>query len=492
MKKYKLSTLTFFCLFLCVFLLFSCSLKIKPNASLSYNNIEIFTTIKGDSKPFNKQANLHFISQAQPFELTPTIILDPSKTFQTFIGIGGAITDASAEVFAKLPKEKQKELISAYYDANKGIGYTIARTNMNSCDFSSDIYTYVKENDAALSSFNIAHDEEFKIPMIQQALSATNQKLKLFFSPWSPPAWMKDNNDMLHGGKLKAEYMQPWANYYVKFIKEYEKRNIPIWGLTVQNEPLASQRWESCVYTAEEERDFIKNFLGPTLKNNGLKDKKLIAWDHNRDLIYQRASVILNDPEAAKYVWGIGFHWYETWTKSDMLFQNLQKTKEAFPDKELIFTEGCQDRFNLDSINNWSLGEKYGHSMINDFNNGTAAWTDWNILLDEKGGPNHVENYCFAPIHANLQTDELIYTNAYYYIGHFSKFIQPGAKRIIASSTRSQLQTTAFLNPDGTIVCVVMNSTEAKINFQLWINGIVSDTVIFPNSIQTYILKNNN
>src|SRR5690606_27215713 len=252
---------------------------------------------------------------------------------------------------------------------------------------------------------------------------------------WSPPAWMKDNKSMLQGGKLLPEFRDAWANYYIKFIQAYEKRGIPVWGLSVQNEPMAKQTWESCIYTGEEERDFIKNHLGPALHKNGMANKKLIAWDHNRDLIYQRASTVLNDPEAAKYVWGIGFHWYETWTGSDMQFDNLRRVHETFPDKNLIFTEGCVEKFEFKRISDWSLGERYGKSLINDFNAGTVAWTDWNILLDEKGGPNHVGNFCFAPVHADTRTGKLLFANSYYYLGHFSKFIKPGAKRIVSSAS---------------------------------------------------------
>ena len=124
--------------------------------------------------------------------------------------------------------------------------------------------------------------------------------------------------------------------------------------------------------------------------------KKLIAWDHNRDLIYQRAATVLNDKDAAKYVWGIGFHWYEPWTGGTMQFENVKRVAETFPGKQLIFTEGCAESFNLAKINEWWLGEKYGRSMINDFNAGTAGWTDWNVFLDETGGPNHVGNFCFC------------------------------------------------------------------------------------------------
>jgi hypothetical protein len=247
---------------------------------------------------------------------------------------------------------------------------------------------------------------------------------------------MKTNGDMLHGGKLKPESRQAWANYYAKFIKAYEREGIPIWGITVQNEPMATQTWESCIYTAEDERDFIKNFLGPTMRREGLADRKIIAWDHNRDLIYQRVSTILADPEAARYVWGFGFHWYEPWSGGTMLFDNVRLVRETFPEKKLLFTEGTVDSFKAEDIHNWRLGEYYGRSMINDFNDGAVGWADWNVLLDERGGPNHVGNYCFAPVHADTKTGELIYTNSYYYIGHFSKFVRPGARRIASSPSR--------------------------------------------------------
>jgi glucosylceramidase len=460
----------------------------KPSLSFASKKVTIYSTVKGADKPMEVTGVIPFKSLKQPAETQTLVFIDPNKTFQTFIGIGGAITDASAEVFAKMPKTTQKEFLTAYYDKNIGIGYTIARTNINSCDFSSDTYTYVSDNDKALSTFNIDHDRKFKIPLIKLAKTMSGG-LNLYVSPWSPPAWMKSNNNMLRGGTLLPAYMQSWANYYVKFIKAYEKEGIPIWGLSVQNEPMATQRWESCLYSAEEERDFIKNFLGPTLQKSNLANKKLIAWDHNRDLIFQRASTLLSDPIAAKYIWGIGFHWYETWTGSAQNFENLKRVKEAFPSKQLIFTEGCVEKFNFDKLNDWALGERYGLSMINDFNAGTAAWTDWNILLDENGGPNHVGNFCFAPVHADTRTGKLLFTNSYYYIGHFSKFIKPGAKRISSAPSRTMLNSTAFKNPDGSIVVVVMNNTDQKIPYYLWAQGQAAETISQPHSINTLIIN---
>lgn len=450
----------------------------------------IYTSSPGASKQLNITArDKALVAFGQPKETQICVFVDPAKTFQTFVGIGGAITDAAAETFAKLTADEQELFLKALFDTKEGIGYSLLRTNMNSCDFSSGSYTYVKDNDASLKSFDIAHDKQFKISLIKKAMAAAKASLPLYISPWSPPAWMKDNNNMLQGGKLKQEWYQSWANYYVKYINALKKEGVPVWGLTVQNEPMATQKWESCIFTAEDEARFIKTALGPALAKNGMSSLKLIIWDHNRDLIYQRASTTLKDPAVARYVWGIGFHWYETWTGSDMMFDNLKRTAEAFPSKNLIFTEGCKEKFNLDSINNWSLGERYGMSMINDFNAGTVAWTDWNILLDENGGPNHVGNFCFAPLHGDTQTGKLIFTNAYYYIGHFSKFIRPGAKRIIASVNRTDLLTTAFKNIDGSTAVVVMNKGNVALAYNLWLDNNATEVQIPAHGIQTVLLQ---
>jgi len=455
----------------------------------SEKSVKVYTTADKTDLRLSPQSTLTFKPMKQPFETEVCVFINPAKTFQSIVGIGGSLTDASAETFAKLSKDKQQELLTAYYDAEKGIGYSIARTNIQSCDFSSGSYSYVSDKDEALKTFDVSHDEKYRIPFIKQAIAAAGGKLTMYVSPWSPPAFMKDNNSVLQGGKLLPQFRQSWANFYIKFIQEYEKRGIPIWGLTVQNEPMAKQRWESCIYTAEEERDLIKEYLGPTLTKNGMADKKLIAWDHNRDLIFQRASVILSDTEAAKYIWGIGFHWYETWTGSGMQFENVRRVAETFPGKSLIFTEGCKEQFSLPKVNDWSLGERYGLSMVNDFNSGTAAWTDWNILLDETGGPNHVGNFCFAPVHTDGKSGSLIYTNAYYYLGHFSKFIRPGAKRIGSASNRDKLQSTAFVNSDGKIVVVVLNLSDEKLDFKLWMDGMAAPSTSLPHSISTYIIQ---
>lgn len=459
----------------------------EEQAKVEGRKVAVYTTAAKTDLRLSPTSTVAFKPHGQPLETQICVFVDPTRTFQTFLGIGGALTDSAAETFAKLPQTKQQEFLKAHYDRENGIGYTLARTNIHSCDFSSSSYTYVAEGDKELKSFSIEHDRQFRIPFIKQVLAATSGRLNLFASPWSPPAFMKDNNNMLRGGKLKPDFYQSWANYFVKFIRAYEREGIPIWGVSIQNEPMATQKWESCIFSAEEERDFLKNHLGPTIKKEKLGEKKIIVWDHNRDLIYQRARTILTDPQAAQYVWGVGFHWYEPWSGGEPMFDNVKLVREAFPEKHLIFTEGCADSFKPERLTDWALGELYGRSMINDFNSGTVGWTDWNVLLDEIGGPNHVQNFCFAPVHADTRTGELIYTNSYYYIGHFSKFVRPGAKRIASSPSRSPLLSTAFVNPDGKVSVVVMNKTEQKIAYYLWLDGNAAEVESLPHSIQTLV-----
>lgn len=448
----------------------------------------VYTTARDSGHRLARTATLTLTPAKHPGEADPLVLVDPDKRLQTLAGIGGAITDAVAETFALLPETVQEELLRAYFHVDDGIGYTLIRTSIHSCDFSSASYTYTKENDRTLATFSVEHDQRFRLPLLRRAIAAAGGTLAVLASPWSPPAWMKNTGSMPGGGSLLPDCRQLWANYMVRFLQDYENAGVPIWGLTVQNEPMAVQRWESCLFTAEEERDFIREFLGPSLESNGLDRIRLIAWDHNRDLIYHRASVLLSDPDAVRFIWGIGYHWYETWTGGGMQFENVRRVREAFPAIHLLLTEACVERFDAGRLDDWSLGERYGHSMINDFNAGAVAWLDWNILLNETGGPNHVGNYCFAPVIADTRSGLLHYTNSYFYLGHFSKFIRPGARRIVSSSNRDALQTTAFVNLEGDVVVVILNTTDQPMDCTLWIQGRSAGLSSLAHSIITLVL----
>lgn len=387
--------------------------------------------------------------------------VDAGKPFQTMLGFGGAFTEAAAHTWLALSRPQQDAVLRACFDPETGHGYTLCRVHMNSCDFSMGNYAHASTpGDIALQDFRIDRDEQALLPFLIAAQRVAGSTLKLLVSPWSPPAWMKTNQQMNHGGSLLPEYRDAWARCYVRFIQAYAERGVPVWGVSVQNEPAATQRWDSCIYSAEEERDFVRDHLGPQLEAAGLGHVKIVIWDHNRDLLVERAGTVYADPQAARYVWGAGFHWY-----GEDHFDHVQLVHDAWPDKQLLFTEGCQE--GGPHAGSWALGERYARSMINDINRWTVGWIDWNLLLDQQGGPNHVGNYCSAPILAEPAQDRFECQSSYFYIGHFARFVKPGARRILCAASREALEATAFVNPDGGVVVVAMNRTEHALPFTL-------------------------
>jgi glucosylceramidase len=350
---------------------------------------------------------------------------------------------------------------------------------MNSCDFSLGHYAHAEvPGDVALAHFNVDRDRQALLPMIRAAQRMAGRPLQLLVSPWSPPAWMKSNGQMAQGGELLPQYAATWAQCFVRFIRAYEAEGVPVWGVSVQNEPQAVQRWDSCIYSAEQERDFVRDHLGPALHAAGLGHVKLVVWDHNRDEMVERADHIYSDPEAAKYVWGCGFHWY-----AEDHFEHVQQLHDAWPDKALLFTEGCQE--GGPHTGEWPLGERYGRNIIQDLNHWTVGWIDWNLLLDHTGGPNHVGNLCSAPLLADTRTGTVAVQSSFHYIAHFARFIQPGAQRVLCAATREALECTAFRNPDGSVVVVAMNRGETPLHGVLKLAGRRWALTVPPRAITT-------
>jgi glucosylceramidase len=391
------------------------------------------------------------------------IVVDPTVRYQRIRGFGGAITEAAAYTLSRLPERVRDQVITAYFDPAVGHRYTMSRLHINSCDFSLENYTYVSPDDRSLNSFDLSREERWVLPVVRQAQTVAGAPLFLLASPWSPPDWMKTNGEMNNGGKLLPEFHSTWAQYVVKYLYAMRNRGVPVQAISVQNEPAATQTWDSCRYSAAEERDYVKNHLGPALHENGLEAVKLLIWDHNRDLVFERAREVLSDPAASRYVWGVGHHWY-----GSEEFQNLSTVHDSFPDTHLIFTEGCQE--GGVHLGQWFTGERYGRNIIGDLRNWVEGWIDWNIVLDETGGPNHVGNNCDAPIIADTRSGELHYNSSYWYIGHFSRFVPPGSTRI--SSTDAALSETAashvaFETPDGSLVTVVMNESDDDLRVEI-------------------------
>jgi glucosylceramidase len=411
------------------------------------------------------------------------IRVDPAQRAQEMVGFGGALTESSAWVLAQLPAPKRHEILRRYYDPQDGIGYTLARTHLNSCDFSLNLWSLDETpGDFYLHQFTLAPMRRWLLPLLHEAQSVAGaDRFKLLASPWSPPAWMKTNGRMDGGGALRPEYRDAWARFYVKFVEAMQREEkIPVWALTVQNEPEAVQVWESCIYHPDEERDFVRDHLGPTLARAGLGGVQLFGWDHNRDLLEPRADALFGDAAAARYLAGAALHWY---VSED--FAASTRVHAKFPDKRLIFTEGCWE--GGAKPGRWDRGERYAHNMIGDFRNWVAGWMDWNIVLDLTGGPNHVGNLCDAPVLVDTAKGEVIYQTSFDYIAHFSRYVPAGSRRVASDGGPAALEHVAFRNPDGRLVVVVLNRGDAAVPFALAVGDSSLSTTIPAHAIQTWL-----
>lgn len=452
--------------------------------------MKVIQTAKANEKPWCEKEELE-LKDKYSF-LMDSIEINSSKTFQTHMGFGGAFTEAAAYTLAQTSEENRKEIVEAYFNKEKGLAYNLGRTTIGGCDFSIEPYTYVEDGDMELKTFDMSRDDKWIVPLIKAAQKEAGEKLGLLCSPWSPPAFMKDNNDINHGGCLRKECYKAWASYMVKYIKGMRERGIELSMVSIQNEPEAIQIWASCEYNSAQEAEFAVDYLYEELKEAGLQDEvKIVIWDHNKDTIYRRVKEVLNYKNAKEAVWGIAYHWYVT-DKSE----NLTMVHEYCPDKHIIFTEGCVEIVNVsgdtsskEGIGAWTHGETYGRNIINDFNNYNEAWIDWNLVLDEVGGPNYVGNYCEAPVHVDLNTHEVTYNRSYYYIGHFSRYIKPGAKRILCrTDSFKSVYATAYKNPDGQIVAVVQNESDMNQKLAIIVDGKGVNTELPAHSITTFIV----
>ncbi len=400
---------------------------------------------------------------------------------QEIIGFGGALTEAAAYTFSRMSNEKQETLLKLYFGA-QGNNYNFCRLHIQSSDFSLGNNAYVTDAaDTELRSFSLEQDEKYVIPYVKEALKK-NTGIQFLGSPWSPPAFMKSNEQMNHGGRLLEEYYEGWAEIIARYLEEYKKHGIDITRITVQNEPKAVQVWESCIYTAEEERNFACNYLKKVLVKHGLSNVKINIWDHNKERVYDHAVASLAGKEACECIDGVAFHWY-----SGDHFEALQLVRDKFPEKELIFSEGCAGFSGYRKTSEVTVAEQYAHDIIGNLNSGMNAYLDWNVILDSKGGPNHVRNFCDAPVMCDVEKDEIELKLSYYYIGHFSRFIKRGATRVVVSRFTDQLEAVGFRNPGGEKVVLVLNKTEKAHAFKLCDKDNICDLELLPHSIMTAV-----
>ncbi len=407
-----------------------------------------------------------------------TILINPNNEFQSFLGFGAALTEASGYCFNLLSNEKKQDFLDDCFSEN-GLNYNLLRLTIASSDFSLKSYSYSYKKD--LHDFSTQKDEEYVLPLIK---AVQNYKADLTFlsSPWSPPRFMKSNKLLIFGGKLLDKYKSIYAEYICKYILDYKEKGITINYITIQNEPEATQVWESCRYTAEQEADFAINFLYPTFKQNNISTK-ILAWDHNKDLLFKRANDIMNYPNANDILSGFAHHWY-----TGDYFENVKQTHEQYPDKLLIHSEGCTGYSHFNPNDEIKNAEMYAHDIIGDINSGINGYIDWNIMLNNQGGPNHKKNYCNSPIMLTKDNTDYIKNLSYYYIKHFSNLIKPNAK--VIEHNNSQIEVASFKNIDNSIIIILLNKTEDTQKYHININNkMINDNIESHTIISYKIIK---
>lgn len=409
------------------------------------------TTLQADAEIRNKEMKL--------------ISVYPQVGYQTIRGFGGAFTDAAGYVYAQMDEASREEMIRTYFDP-KEMGYTWGRTSIDSSDFGVEMYAADDDpRDTALERMDFTRNEKYVLPLLRDAGKAAGAPIRMMLTPWSPPAWMKTNGSRVQGGSLREECAPIWAEYICRYALHCIETGVDVRLLSAQNEPHAIQRWDSCIFTDAQERDFIRDHLAPALKRHGL-DKRLtlLIWDHNKEHVLERAQAILCDRELRDAVGGIAFHWY-----SGDHFENLSMAHALFPEQRLVFSEGCVEHSVWGSDAELPGAIHYAHEYIGDINAGADTLIEWNLVLDEKGGPNHVGNFCDAPMMYDTVKRQLHKKLSLQYIGHFSRHIRPGAVRIGVSRYTPSVEATAVKNADGTIAVVMLNPTREETAFNLQI-----------------------
>nr|XP_057939453.1 lysosomal acid glucosylceramidase isoform X1 [Doryrhamphus excisus] len=407
------------------------------------------------------------------------LTLLPDKKYQKIKGFGGALTDSAAMNILSLSAGAQDQLLRQYFSP-EGIGYNVVRVPMASCDFSTRLYTYADtRGDYNLDNFTLApEDVNMKIPLLHRAQAMSPHPLSLLASAWSAPSWLKTNDALIGKGSLKGEpggkEHRTWARYYVRFLEEYSKYNLTFWAVTTGNEPTAGSMtnysFQALGFTAEEQRDWVALDLGPALHASSFSRTHVLLLDDNRLLLPYWAKVVLGDIQAGRYIHGVAVHWY-----MDSLVPaapSLAATHDLYPEYYLFGTEACAGWHPLDrgvKLGSWERAEDYAHDILDDLNHHMTGWTDWNLALDQTGGPNWVKNFVDSPVIVDARRDVFYKQPTFYSVAHFSKFLWEGSQRVgVSPSGETPLNFTAFLRPDGSVVLVILNRSSSAIRFEVW------------------------
>lgn len=448
--------------------------KFEKFVKTSPGKISMYFTNKNGER-FDKTSNYFFMKNPMKnVDLPLKIKLDYNKTHQKIIGFGGAFTDSAGINFEKMRPKLKENLVKDYY-GSEGLMYTMGRIPVGGTDFSVKGYSYDDTpNDESLNNFKLQEaDTKYKIPFIHKAKTEAGN-LKLVSSLWSPPAWMKDNDNLIHGGNIIGEpgekYYKLFAEYYIKFIQEYQKQNVSLWGLTIVNEPILSNkqpnyRFNSLAMNSTIQRDFLKYDFGPLLKKSNLDHLQIMVYDGNIANIEEYVNTVLNDNDAAKLAHGIAFHWYDNKVVDRKV---ISKIGQKFPNHFLISTESCEmwkDERDHVQLGSWNPAERYAEDIINGLNDGIRGYLDWNLVLNKQGGPNYVHNFVDAAIIVEDNGQEYYKQPLYYALGHFSRFLTPESVRIDHSEESrdpANLLVTVFKRPDNATVVTALNKKDRQ------------------------------
>lgn len=435
------------------------------------------TTPDRQSLLSKQAAGLTFAVADQANTSSAVIEIDEQQTFQSIDGFGYTLTGGSATLINKLPEAQKDALLKELFSTkDHGIGVSYLRISIGASDLSAAPFSYndlpAGQTDPNQDKFSVAVEQTDMIPILQRIV-AINPAIKIMGSPWSPPTWMKDNNSF-KGGSLKPELYGSYAKYFIKYIQAMKAQGITIDAITIQNEPLHPGNVPSMYMEAQDQANFIKTALGPAFKAAGIRTK-IIVYDHNADRP-DYPITILKDPEANKYVDGSAFHLYGG--KIDA----LSKVHEAFPDKNLYFTEQW-----VGGPSNFAEDLKWHVSTL--IIGATRNWSrnvlEWNLAADPEYKP-HTVGGCTTCLGALTIGNEVSRNVAYYIIGHASKFVPAGSIRI-ASNHIDKLDNVAFKRPDGKVVAIVVNRAAESRTFSIKHKGKVAPASLPAGAVATYI-----
>jgi glucosylceramidase len=440
--------------------------------------VNIWLTKADRSALFEKQKqSLKFTGLANQ---NTTITVNDNKTYQPIDGFGFALTGGSAEHIIKMGTASRAELLKNLFAFNNdNIGISYLRLSIGSSDLNERVFSYDDlqdgQTDPELKHFDLGPDRQDVIPVLKEILRI-NPHIKILGSPWSPPAWMKTNNDT-RGGRLKPEFYQAYASYLVKYIKGMKAEGITIDAITVQNEPLHPGNNPSLLMVAPDEADFIKNHLGPAFKAARISTK-IIIYDHNADRPDYPIS-ILNDPQARKYIDGSGFHLYGG------KIEALTVVHDADPDKNIYFTEQMVvERENSPTIN---IVNPVKRLIIGATRNWSKVVLEWNLAADPQYKPYTDRGGCPSCQGAvTIDGDKVTKNIAYYSVAHASKFVRPGSLRI-ASDINETLPNVAFKSPDDKKILIVANTSKDTQTFNIKYKDKIAVATLDAGSVATYI-----